>query len=509
MANSEAADSRTAYVRARGLGVNYIAGRGREDLKSFFLGNLGKAEIFWALREIDFSAVPGDIVGIIGANGAGKTTLCSVISCLLRPDEGKADVKGEVSALLSLGAGFNHKLTGRENIYLNGMMLGFSRRHMDSICEEIIAFAGLEDFIDLPIKNYSAGMRSRLGFSIAAMLEPEILVIDEALSTGDAEFTRRAAFRVKSLVKKAKIVLLVSHDLDFIVQNCTRAVWIDRGRLQADGEPAAVCRLYLQRAGLTASAKKEKPRLNLQKTTARSGEDRVIEAEGLGLCYKTEKGDLWALRNCSFTVRQGEIVGVIGANGAGKSTLCRLLCGILQPDEGSLWTKGEVFALLSFGSGFNRQLTGRDNVYLNGLLLGLSKSRLDELYPRIVDFSGLAEFMDQPLKTYSKGMISRLGFSIAAMIEPDIFVIDEALATGDAAFFAKASTRIQEMIRTAKAVLVVTHSMEFVQKVCTRAIWLEKGCLMHSGPPEETVKLYRAFVQRRLAERKITIFEER
>ncbi|MGI6658802.1 MAG: ABC transporter ATP-binding protein [Dethiobacteraceae bacterium] len=489
-------------VDAAEVGVKYKAGRRREDFKSIFLGNRGQLGDFWALQSISFSACAADIIGIIGSNGAGKTTLCRVISRLLRPDSGSIAVNGEVSALLSLGTGFNKELTGRENIFLNGMMLGFSRRHMEKIYQEIVDFAGLEEFIDQPIKNYSSGMRSRLGFSIATMLEPEILVLDEALSTGDAEFNQRAMARTQELVAKAKVVIIVSHDIDFIAANCTKAIWIDKGRLMAEGDPHTVCEQYrqmVQAGGLKQVSKKR--RLRLQKTESKIGEESVIIADNLGLCYQLPERDFWALRHCSFTVKQGEIVGIIGPNGAGKSTLCRLLSGILKPDEGSLVTKGEVSALLSFGSGFNKQLTGHDNIYLNALMLGMSKKKVDAVYQDIVDFSGLGEFIDNPIKSYSSGMVSRLGFSIATMLEPDLFIIDEALATGDLTFYEKASARIQEMINTAKAVMIVTHSMSFVQKVCTKAIWLKKGRIMHIGEPEETIALYQADTAKTMAAR--------
>ncbi|HZK25174.1 MAG TPA: ABC transporter ATP-binding protein [Oscillospiraceae bacterium] len=480
-------------VQATEVGIKYKAGRKREDFKSLFLGNSGQLGDFWALREISFSAAAADIIGIIGSNGAGKTTLCRVISRLLRPDLGTIRVNGEVSALLSLGTGFNQELTGRENIFLNGMMLGFSRRHMEEISQDIVDFAGLQDFIDQPIKSYSSGMRARLGFSIATMLEPEILVLDEALSTGDAEFNQRAMARTTEMVSKAKVVLIVSHDINFIAENCTKAIWIDQGRLMAEGDPLEVCEQYrqmVQTSGLKQAPKKRK--LRLQKTTSKTGEETVIAAQDLGLCYKMPERDFWALRHCNFTVQQGEIVGIIGPNGAGKSTLCSILSGILKPDEGTLETKGDVSALLSFGSGFNKQLSGHDNIYLNALMLGMSKKKVDAVYQDIVDFSGLEKFIENPIKSYSSGMVSRLGFSIATMLEPDIFIIDEALATGDLTFYEKASARIQEMINTAKAVMIVTHSMSFVQKVCTKAIWLKKGQVMHIGDPEETIALYEA-----------------
>ncbi|HBC93041.1 MAG TPA: teichoic acid ABC transporter ATP-binding protein, partial [Pelotomaculum sp.] len=198
----------------------------------------------------------------------------------------------------------------------------------------------------------------------------------------------------------------------------------------------------------------------------------------------------------NFTVHEGDIVGIIGPNGAGKSTLCRVLSGILKADKGEVFVEGEVTALLSFGTGFNMQLTGRDNVYLNGMMLGIPKKKLLGLYEDIMEFSGLGKFMDQPVKNYSNGMKSRLGFSVAAMIKPDLFIIDEALSVGDASFFEKASAKIQELIGKAKAVIVVTHNMSFVEKVCTRALWLGDGIIKFDGDPKEAVIQYRQSLKR-------------
>ena len=486
--DSQADQENHTIIDANRLGIKFVAGK-RDDMKSIVFRNRGDKGEFWALKGVSFSCARGDIIGIIGSNGAGKSTLCSVISRLLRPDRGDIHVAGEVSALLSLGTGFRRELTGRENIYLNGMMLGFSKKHMETIYDEILEFSGLHAFIDQPIKHYSSGMRARLGFSIATILDPEILVLDEALSTGDAEFKRRAMKKTQELVKTAKVVIIVSHNINFIEANCTKALWIDKGVLKADGLPADVCAQYRQMAE-SHGTKPVPKKLRLKKTETVATDFPVIEATNLGVRYKVNGEDFWALKDCTFTVNEGDILGIIGHNGAGKSTLCKVLSGILRPDEGHVRTDGEISALLSFGSGFNKQLSGSDNIFLNGLMLGISKNELKYLYDQIVDFSGLGKFIDKPVKTYSSGMVSRLGFSIATMIEPDIFMIDEALAAGDMIFYEKASARIQEMINTAKAVLIVTHSMRFVKNVCTKVMWMKNGKIMHIGTPEESIALY-------------------
>ena len=217
-----------------------------------------------------------------------------------------------------------------------------------------------------------------------------------------------------------------------------------------------------------------------------------MEAKNLGISFDLNRKEKhWALRNLNFTIKEGEVVGIIGHNGAGKSTLCKLMTNIYKPDEGDLQINGQTSSLLGYGTGFNPQLTGTDNIYLNGMLLGISKEEIEAKYDEIVEFSGIKRMIDKPMKNYSSGMKSRLGFSIAAVLKPDIFIIDEALSTGDLAFRQKATERIQEMMERAKAVIIVTHSMHFVEQVCTRALWIDKGRLRFDGDAEEAVKLYR------------------
>lgn len=485
-------------IEARGVGIKFNPDNRREDFKtlahSVFKRQEKKGE-FWALKEIDLTGYNGDIIGVIGFNGAGKTTLCRVISRLLKPDRGKINVAGEVSALLSLGTGFNRRLTGRENIYLNGMMLGFSRKEIDEVYSEIVAFSGLGDFIEEPIKVYSKGMRARLGFSIAAMIEPEILVLDEALSAGDIEFNERATAKTREIVSRTRAVVIVSHSINYIEKNCTQAIWIDRGKIQASGDPAKVCALYREKVDERKLKRRKTRFARFKKTESRAGGKPVVKIADLGVNFRLEHKTFWALDGVNLTVREGEVVGIIGHNGAGKTTLCRVLSGLLRADRGEVRVKGEVSALLSLGAGFNRQLPGRDNIYLNGLMLGIPRKQLNEIFDKIVAFAELEEFIDTPVKYYSSGMLTRLGFSVVASMEPDIFIIDEILSAGDAAFNEKASERIQEMITGSKAVIVVSHSMGFIQKVCTRAIWMKNGQVLYDGNPDEAVNLYRKDVK--------------
>ena len=500
----------------KGLGVQYTIGSRRDGLKSRVFDVMQKRrkikERIWALRDVDLTCFSGEIIGVIGANGAGKTTLCRVLSELIKPDLGSVEIGGMVSALFSLGTGFRKDLSGRENILLNGMMLGFSMQRVEEITRKVIDFSELGDFIDQPLKYFSSGMKSRLGFSIASMMEPEILVLDEALSTGDLNFSEKAGGKLKELIGKSKLVIVVTHKMGFVKKYCTRALWMNGGKIVSDGRPEEVIKNYLASSGPKCRSKRM---INLNKTNSFTGTKEMVLVDNIGVKYflkgkstgSTTKGSgaanektdakniLWALRDVSFSIKEGEVVGIIGPNAAGKTTLCRALCGILKPDSGKVNIYGRVTALLTYQAGFKFDLSGKDNIYLNGLLLGLSKNEVSDLFSDIVEFSEIKEnYISQPVKHYSKGMRARLGFSIASMIQPDVFILDEALNAGDVSFYEKASIKIQELIKDAKATIIVTHNISFIEKVCTRAVLLDKGQVLFDGSPKEAVTIYRSSV---------------
>lgn len=442
----------------------------------------------WPLKDISFTGYQGEILGIIGSNGAGKTTLSKVITGILRHDYGHLLVDGKVTALFSFGMGFNPQLTGRENVYLNGMMLGIDKNLIHEYIDDIHEFSDLGEFLDQPMKYYSSGMKARLGFSVASHLQPEILILDEALNTGDGKFSNKAAEKMQELVQQAKMVIIVTHSLRYAQNNCDRLIWLHQGEIKEVGDPKEIIANY--RATVPKPVKKKRS-LELNRTETTIRENPVIKATNLGISFKLNSGEFWALRNLNFTIHEGEVVGIIGHNGAGKSTLCKLMTRILAPDEGMVKVYGETSSLLGYGTGFNPQLTGTDNIYLNAMLLGIPKHVIEAKYDEIVEFAGLEKRIDKPVKTYSSGMRARLGFSIAAILKPDIFIIDEALSTGDLAFRQKATERIQEMMERAKAVVIVSHSMQFVEQVCTRAIWIDEGKIRADGDAEKVVDEYR------------------
>ena len=198
----------------------------------------------------------------------------------------------------------------------------------------------------------------------------------------------------------------------------------------------------------------------------------------------------WALRNVSLRLAHGESLAVIGPNGAGKSTFLQVLAGIMRPSEGFVDVRGQVSGLLGLGLGFDADLSGVENILLGGAFLGFDDARVRELVPQIVEFADLGQFIDAPIKTYSSGMRARLGFSIATAVDPDILLLDEVLAAGDANFRTKSKARVIELVRSAKGVVLVTHDMNWVVEYCNRAVLLEKGTVIREGPPEEVVQLH-------------------
>ncbi len=223
-----------------------------DNLKEYII-KIAKKELrfqeFWALKDIDFELKKGERLGILGFNGAGKSTLLKVIAGVLKPTEGSVETKGKIVPLLELGAGFDKDYTGAENIYLYGAMLGYSKEFLQEKFNEIVEFSELGDFINVPIKNYSSGMKARLGFSIATIVEPDILILDEVLSVGDAKFKKKSEKRIKDMFENGVTVLFVSHSLAQVQSLCNRAILLEKGTLIADGSIDEVSELYSERLG--------------------------------------------------------------------------------------------------------------------------------------------------------------------------------------------------------------------------------------------------------------------
>lgn len=203
-----------------------------------------KIEEFWALKNVSFTVSRGEVFGLIGRNGAGKSTILKVISGLLKPTTGKVSAYGRVVPMLELGSGFDMELSGTENIYLNGAILGFSKKFLDDRYQEIVEYSELGEFIHMPLKTYSSGMLARLAFSVGTMVEPEILIVDEILSVGDSTFQKKSGERMRALMSGGSTVLFVSHNIDQLESMCSRVMWLESGKIRMIGDSHTVCDAY-------------------------------------------------------------------------------------------------------------------------------------------------------------------------------------------------------------------------------------------------------------------------
>lgn len=237
-------------IQLKSVSKKYTIGKEKDGslrgtLASIFSKKSEKQEDFWALKDVSFDIQKGDVVGIIGKNGAGKSTLLKVLSQITRPTEGKIEINGRVASLLEVGTGFHPELTGRENVYLNGTILGMTRKEVTAKFDEIVAFSGIEKFIDTPVKHYSSGMYVRLAFAVAAHLEPEILIIDEVLAVGDAEFQKKCLGKMKDVAGEGRTVIFVSHDLAAVKNLCSKGVYMKQGKVNSVSNIDFVINVYL------------------------------------------------------------------------------------------------------------------------------------------------------------------------------------------------------------------------------------------------------------------------
>lgn len=242
------ADAGSSLIRLRDVAMCYRLAKHRipsfKEYAIHWMRGALRYEKLWALDGIDLTVEHGESLGVVGRNGAGKSTLLKVISKVLKPTRGKAEIRGTVAPILELGTGFDHELSGHENIYLNALLLGHRRKEIDERVEEIIDFSGLRELIHSPIRNYSSGMLARLGFSIATAWTPDLLLLDEVLAVGDAGFLRRCRERMQELRDGGATVLLVSHSPKDIRESCQRCLWLDKGKLQMDGPSEDVLAEY-------------------------------------------------------------------------------------------------------------------------------------------------------------------------------------------------------------------------------------------------------------------------
>lgn len=250
--------SENVVVEVKDVSVRFnIASERIDNLKEYFIKMVKKElmfQEFFALKNISFQVKKGESWGIIGTNGSGKSTLLKLIGGILKPYRGEVSVHGLIAPLIELGAGFDGDLTARENIFLNGAVLGYSKAYMQEHFEEIVEFAELKGFLDMPIKNYSSGMAARLGFSIATMVQPDLLIVDEVLSVGDYAFQQKCERRMKEMLKGGTTLLYVSHVIGSVENLCSHVIWLEKGTIRQRGTAAEVCQSYMEQLGTVANS---------------------------------------------------------------------------------------------------------------------------------------------------------------------------------------------------------------------------------------------------------------
>ena len=308
-------------VLLENVSKRYLLNRRRSlHLKGTLLGALrgerAVKEEFWALKDVSLNLKPGEALGVMGRNGSGKSTLLKVLSKILEPDGGRVEITGKIASLVELGAGFHPDLTGRENVFLNGAILGFGRREIQKKFDEIVSFSGIGDFIDQPVKVYSSGMYIRLGFSVAVHVNPDVLLIDEILAVGDSHFQKKCFQKIFDFRRRGKTILLVSHDLTSLERICDKAVLLEKGQVVECGRPEEVIPRYqalLLGSGETAAVSGASQRWG-------SGEVKILD-----VLLRTERGIDRPLFGISF---HGDEVGVLsGPNSRGQLPLTTLSAG--------------------------------------------------------------------------------------------------------------------------------------------------------------------------------------
>lgn len=237
-----------SLIRVTDVSMRFNLGKDKiNTLKEFFIKGIKRKiikEEFWALRDITFEVNPGEVLGLVGTNGAGKSTLLKIIAGVMKPTKGSVVLEGKVAPMIELGAGFDMELTARENVFLNGAILGYSKKFLQEKYDEIVAFSELQQFMDVPVRNFSSGMVARLAFSIATLVAPEVLIVDEILSVGDAPFRQKSEQKMMSMIHGGATVVYVSHSNDSIKKMCHRVMWIDHGNMKMIGETDEVLDAY-------------------------------------------------------------------------------------------------------------------------------------------------------------------------------------------------------------------------------------------------------------------------
>lgn len=382
-----------SVLEVHNVSIRYLTGDFKEiGLKEYVMRRLTKnyhVSEFWAGRNITFSLDQGEMLGIIGSNGAGKSTLLKVVSGIMEPTEGSVKRKGNIAALLELSSGFDGDLTVKENAYLRGAMLGYTRKFMDETYDQIIEFAELKDFQDRPFKQLSSGMKSRLAFAIASLVQPEILILDEVLSVGDGAFRKKSEAKMKEIISSGAATILVSHSLEQVRELCTKVLWLEKGRQIAFGDTAVLCGLYQQFLDKTITLDQAKEKW----CSLNRHYDYLVVGSGLfGSVFAREMTDRG--KNCLVIDGRQQLGGNVACENVNGITVQQFGPHIFHTDDETIWSYVNRFAsFVPYDGGFPERYQGIPassyNSLIEGLLkdiptvTGISYQRLIEVFPEI------------------------------------------------------------------------------------------------------------------------------
>lgn len=384
-----------SILEVHNVSIRYMTGDFKDiGLKEFVTRRLThnyQVKEFWADKDITFSLEKGDMLGIIGSNGAGKSTLLKAISGIMEPTEGYVKREGSIAALLELASGFDGDLTVKENAYLRGAMLGYTRKFMDETYDQIVEFAELKDFQERPFKQLSSGMKSRLAFSIASMVQPEILILDEVLSVGDGAFRKKSEAKMREIIESGATTILVSHSLAQVRELCTKVLWLEKGQQIAFGDTAILCGLYQQFLDKTITLDQARE----QWTSLNGHYDYLVVGSGLfGSVFARELTDKG--KNCLVIDGRKQLGGNIACEKMNGITVHRFGPHIFHTNNEAIWTYANRFAqFIPYDGDFHETYQGIPasgyNTLINGLLkdiptvTGVSYQKLMEAFPGISD----------------------------------------------------------------------------------------------------------------------------
>lgn len=385
-------------IKVEGLSKEYVLGGEATEQKTFremimgavtepvkrlkrLQGRSTQQERFWALKDINFTVNEGEVVGIIGANGAGKSTLLKVLSRITAPTEGQIEYKGKIASLLEVGTGFHPELSGRENIFINGAILGMTRVEITKRFDEIVEFAGVEKFLDTPVKRYSSGMYVRLAFAVAAHMDPDILIVDEVLAVGDTAFQKKCLGKIKDVSKSGRTVLFVSHNMAAIQALCSTGLMLEQGSLVANGSAAAVVDRYLKRAQCDIADGIE-GKLGQLVTAAKISSSKSTEVQqfqmGTGvsikLYFETERILPNVIISIGIKSEFGEIVAILGSFDMDNLSIVAGKSVIIGEIDKLMLTPGTYFLTIDVRSSYGEELERLEDAVILRVAGGLSWS---------------------------------------------------------------------------------------------------------------------------------------